>query len=120
MSQSNRKRKDSGIRVIPLSRRKLLELFNKQAGKCAACGEYMSLDPDAHNAATIDVITPLSSQGEFNLWAMGKGCKEAKGNKPIAHVLDKLRRMKLCAPRQPQKTKGKQLRLVDAKLKIEI
>ena len=58
-------------------------LYNKQAGRCAICGEGMKLRADGMEAVTLDHKVPRSIGGGghiSNLRAVHRRCNELRGN----------------------------------------
>jgi hypothetical protein len=73
--------------------RTIITLFNQQAGKCAYCGEQMTLT-DHYNSqthATKDHVFPRSKGGRndlSNLVACHRSCNEEKSNILLRYYLD--------------------------------
>lgn len=68
-------------------KRQLVELFEKQAGKCAYCHDDMTLGLGRSNTATKDHIIPKSKfriSDEFNLVAACNQCNSLKSDIPLA------------------------------------
>lgn len=73
--------------------RTIVILFNQQGGKCAYCGEQMTLT-DHYNSrthATKDHVIPRSKGGSNdikNYVAADRRCNEEKSNMPLRYYLD--------------------------------
>jgi len=68
-------------------KRQLVELFEKQAGKCAYCHDEMTLRLGQPNTATKDHIIPKSKfriSDTFNLVAACNQCNSLKSDMPLA------------------------------------
>lgn len=68
----------------------IIDLFEKQAGRCAYCHKTMTLSLGRHNTATKDHIIPKSKfriSDEFNLVAACNQCNTMKSDMPLASFM---------------------------------
>jgi 5-methylcytosine-specific restriction endonuclease McrA len=71
-------------------KRQIVDLFEKQAGKCAYCHKDMTLSLGRDNTATKDHVIPKSKfriSDEFNLVAACNKCNSLKSDMPLAHFM---------------------------------
>lgn len=71
-------------------KRQLVELFEKQAGRCAYCHKDMTLKLGWDDTATKDHIIPKSKfsiSDEFNLVAACNKCNSLKSDMPLASFM---------------------------------